>query len=122
MADLLNRVRQPFNNNSSGLIAAQTALADRNHVARSVALNAEQCRLLRDELSRLGLRPWPTQANFVAVGLGRESNPVFDALLREGIIVRPLAGYELPQAIRITAGTAKENREALEALARVLDA
>jgi histidinol-phosphate aminotransferase len=120
MADLLNRVRQPFNISSAAQSAALAALDDEDHVSRSQQLNSEQRHWLAARLKELGLTTLPSQANFVTVDTGRDAAAVFDALLREGVIVRPLAGYELPQALRFTVGTAGENREAVEALARVL--
>lgn len=120
VADLLNRVRQPFNNNALALAAAQAALQDQAHVAASVALNDEGMAYFHDSLPELGLSILPSQANFVCVDFGRPAQPIYQALLRQGVIVRPLDGYKLPQHLRITIGTPDENRRCVEALKTVL--
>lgn len=121
MADLLNRVRQPFNISTAAQVVAAAAAEDRTYLQGSVELNTEQRALLQDRLEGMGLFTLPSQANFVTFDVGRPSTPVFEALLREGIILRPLAGYELPNALRITTGNGEENREALTVLERVLE-
>ncbi|MBM4362461.1 MAG: aminotransferase class I/II-fold pyridoxal phosphate-dependent enzyme, partial [Deltaproteobacteria bacterium] len=118
LVDYMNRVRAPFNVGTLGQVAALAALDDRAHVARSREENSAGRARLAAGLERLGLHPLPSQANFVYVDLGRPARPVYDALLRLGVIVRPFAG--LPQALRITVGTAPENERALAALAGVL--
>ncbi len=120
VADLMNRIRQPFNNNALALLAAEAAWQDRAHVAASVALNAEGMALYADALPALGLHCLPSQANFVCVDFGRPAQPVFDALLRQGVIVRPLGGYRMPRHLRITIGTPEENLRCLEAIKAVL--
>ena len=119
VADLLNRVRQPFNVNSVALAAAEAALDDAAHIAASVELNRAGLVELRRGLAELGLRVLPSAGNFVLVDFGRPAAPIYDALLREGVIVRPVAGYGLPDALRITVGTTTENARCLDALARV---
>src|SRR5262249_21590508 len=108
-ADLFNRVRQPFNMNALALLAAEEALADSEHVAHSVALNQAERERLRGALTGMGLRVLPSQANFLAVGFGRDAAPIHQSLLERGVIVRPMASYELPQFLRVTVGTAAEN-------------
>lgn len=120
VADLLNRVRQPFNNNALALAAAQVALQDQAHVAASVALNDEGMVYFHDSLPALGLSTLPSQANFVCVDFARPAQPIYQALLRQGVIVRPLDGYKLPRHLRITIGTPDENRRCVEALKTVL--
>lgn len=120
ITDLLNRVRQPFNANSLALVAAEAALEDEKHVARSVSVNRAGLERLGRGLAALALRTLPTQANFITVDLGRPAEPVFQGLLREGVIVRPLAGYGLADSLRVTVGTEAENRRFLDALGRVL--
>ncbi len=120
VADLMNRIRQPFNNNALALLAAEAAWQDQAHVAASVALNAEGMALYAEALPALGLRILPSQANFVCVDFARPAQPIFDALLRQGVIVRPLAGYRMPEHLRITIGTPEENARCLEALKAVL--
>ncbi len=120
VAELLNRVRHPFNVNAVAQAAAQAALADEAHIARSVALNREGMAQLEAGLRALGLGWIPSAGNFLCVDVGREAAPVYEALLREGVIVRPVAGYGLPRHLRVTVGLPEENRRFLEALARVL--
>jgi histidinol-phosphate aminotransferase len=122
VADLLNRVRQPFNVSVPGLAAAAAALDDRAHLEATIALNREGLARLRDGLTALRLRVSPSAANFVLVDLGRPAVAVNDALQREGVIVRPLANYGLPNHLRITTGTAAQNERLLAAMAKALAA
>ena len=118
LIDYLNRVRAPFNVSTVGQAAALAALDDTAHVERSRTTNqVERARLTR-ELEALGLGVAPSQANFVLVDLGRPARPVYDALLRKGVIVRPFAS--LPTSLRVTVGTAAENTRFLSALVEVL--
>jgi histidinol-phosphate aminotransferase len=120
VAELLNRVRQPFNVNSLGQIAALAALDDDEHVRRSRAHNLDGMRQLGADLVQLGLSCIPSVANFLCVDLGRPAAPVYEALLRAGVIVRPLGGYGLPQHLRITVGLEAENSRLVSALRKVL--
>lgn len=122
VADLLNRVRQPFNNNSFALIAAEAALDDQDFVRTSIALNTEQRARLDAELKKRGLTVLPSQANFVTVGFGRDAKPIHQGLLERGIIVRPMASYGLPQFLRVTVGSAAQNDRFLAALDDALKA
>lgn len=121
-ADLIgymNRVRSPFNVGTLGQIAARAALDDTEHVEKTRTLTlAERARVAKD-LAGLGVDVAPSQANFVYVDLRRPARPVYDALLRKGIIVRPFGS--LPQSLRITIGTRAENDRLLAALAQVLE-
>jgi histidinol-phosphate aminotransferase len=119
VADLLNRVRQPFNVNSVALAAASAALADPGHVARAVELNAAGMRQIVDGVARLGLGVIPSVGNFVCVDLGRPAAPVYEQLLRAGVIVRPVANYGMPNHLRVTIGLPEENERFLAALAGV---
>ncbi len=120
VADLLNRARQPFNNNSLALVGAEAALADPDHVQRSVDNNHAGLSQLRSELTAMGLRCLPSQANFLSLDLGRPASVTYDALLRQGVIVRPLASYAMPNFLRVTVGSAAENARFIEALRRSL--
>lgn len=120
IADLLNRVRQPFNNNSLALLAAHAALDDDEFMRRSVELNRAQKARLEMELKELKLTVLPSQANFLAVGFGRDAKPIHQGLLERGVIVRPMASYELPQYLRVTIGTEAENTKFIAALREVL--
>jgi histidinol-phosphate aminotransferase len=120
VADLLNRVRQPFNNNSLALLAAEVALDDQQHVADAVMLNTIERLRLVNALSAMGLKVLPSQANFVTVDFMREAKPIHQGLLEQGIIVRPMASYGLPTFLRISVGTEHENSRFLAALKAVL--
>jgi len=120
IADLLNRVRQPFNVNALALAAAAAALSDDGHLRRTVALNRAGLAQLAAAFAARGLSYIPSVGNFITVALGRPAAPVYDALLREGVIVRPIANYGLPTHLRVTVGTAEQNQIFLAALDRVL--
>ncbi|HYW91905.1 MAG TPA: histidinol-phosphate transaminase [Gammaproteobacteria bacterium] len=119
LADLLNRVRQPFNMNHVAQTAALGSLQDDAHVARAVGLNRAGLEQLGRGLDTLGVRWIPSVANFLCVEVG-DGARVYRALLREGVIVRPMGGYELPGYVRVTTGLEHENARFLEALGRVL--
>ena len=119
IADLLNRVRQPFNVNALGLAAAAAALSDGEHLRRTVALNRAGLAQLAGAFAARGLGFIPSVGNFVTVDMGRPAAPVYEALLREGVIVRPVANYGLPNHLRVSVGTAEQNRFFLAALDRV---
>lgn len=122
IADLLNRVRQPFNNNSLALLAAEVAIEDQAHVEKSVELNTRERARLEKVLKAMGLTVLPSQANFLAIGFGRDAKPIHQGLLERGIIIRPIASYDLPQFLRVSIGTEKENDRFLAALQDVLKA
>jgi len=113
---ILNRVRPPFNANSLAQCAALAALGDDEHVARSRAVNEAGMEQMVKGLTALGFAPIPSEANFVYVDVGRDGRTVFEALLREGIIVRHIEG----RMVRVTIGLEEENREFLAALKRVI--
>lgn len=112
---MIQRVRQPFNVNAAAQWAALAALDDTDHVKRSLAVNAEGLKYLGDELRRLQLDFVPSCANFILVRVGK-GQEVFKNLLRQGVIVRPMDGYEFPDHVRVTVGTMDENRRFIEAL------
>ncbi|HWH46164.1 MAG TPA: histidinol-phosphate transaminase [Burkholderiales bacterium] len=119
VADLMNRVRQPFNVSGVAQAAAVAALADQAFVNRSRALNAQGMQTLIAAFRRNGL-PWiPSFANFVSVRVPRAAE-VFQRLLRRGVIVRPIAGYGLPDYLRVTIGTETENARFIDALEAIL--
>lgn len=120
VADLLNRVRQPFNVSTPALAAAEAVLDDSDYLARSVQSNREGLVQVAQGLTALGLGVIPSIANFITFDCARPAQPVFDALLREGVIVRPLAGYGLPRQLRVSIGTREENARFLQALKKVL--
>jgi histidinol-phosphate aminotransferase len=125
VADLLNRVRQPFNVNSLALAAATAALEDEDFVKKSAAMNRDGMARLDAELKRLGVAYIPSSANFVTfrippVERKPQAASVYQKLLKQGVIVRPLAGYEMPDHLRVTVGTPAENERFLEALKKAL--
>jgi histidinol-phosphate aminotransferase len=118
--DVLNRVRQPFNVNLPALAAACAALKDQDHIQKTVTLNAEGMAFYEAAFKGRQLEYIPSVGNFITLNLGRPAAPVYDALLKQGIIVRPIANYGLPQHLRITIGTAAQNAQFLAALDRIL--
>ena len=120
VADLLNRVRQPFNLNSVAQAAARAALDDTAHLAAAVRVNREGMRQLTDACAELGLDYIPSVGNFICIDVGRPGATVYEGLLRAGVIVRPVANYGLPNHLRVTIGTTVQNERFLAALARVL--
>lgn len=122
LVGLLDRLRAPFNVNALAQVAAAAALEDRAHVTRTIAGTAEGRAALAAGLTALGFRPVPSVTNFLLVDVLRDGAAVAEALLRRGVIVRPMGAYGLPTHLRITVGTAAENARALEALRAVLTA
>lgn len=120
VADLLNRVRQPFNVNTFALDAAHAVLSDEAYLAQSRRINTEGMQQLTDGFEKLGLSYIPSVGNFVAVDTGQEGMTVFQALLKKGVIVRPVANYGMPQHLRVSIGLQNENERFLQALAEVL--
>jgi len=120
IADLLNRVRQPFNVSSLALECAEAALGDVEFVRRSREINDEGMEQLRRGLDQLGVPYIASGGNFLCVDLKRPAAPAYEALLRLGVIVRPIAGYGMPNHLRVTVGLHEENARFLDALARVL--
>ncbi len=124
VTDLLNRVRQPFNVTSPAMVAATAVLNDQDYLSRSYALNRAGLAQLNTAFEKLGLEYVPSFGNFVLVKVGADSGAgaVNLELLKRGIIVRPVAGYGLPEWLRISVGTAEENNMLIRALTEVLTA
>lgn len=125
LADLINRVRQPFNVNSLALAAAEAALGDDEFIRRSYQMNRDGMAQLEQGLAALGLRWIPSMANFICMELPRrdgepQAGVIYQRLLRAGVIVRPVAGYGMPDHLRVTIGTQQENALFLKALAGAL--
>ncbi len=121
VADILNRVRQPFNVNALALKAAEVALADTVHLQTGIELNASGMQQLIAAFTEMQLPYIPSAGNFVCVEVGDNAMAVYDALLHEGVIVRPVANYEMPTWLRVSIGTAEENRRFVAALKNVLN-
>jgi histidinol-phosphate aminotransferase len=116
VAELMNRVRQPFNVSDIAQAAAAAALLDDEFVEQSTLLNTRGMKALTDGFIDLGLSWIPSHGNFVCVKVG-EAGEVFQRLLRQGVIVRPIASYGMPEYLRVTVGTESENARFLSALA-----
>ncbi len=121
IADLLNRVRHPFNVNSMALAAARAALDDEDFIQRSVDANRTGMQQLVSGITAIGLNYIPSVANFITVDVGRPAEEVEQVLLQAGCIARPVANYGLPNHLRVTIGLETENRRFLETLKKVLD-
>ncbi len=122
MAELLNRARQPFNVNAPAQCAAAAALGDHRHLTDSVRANAAGLVRLRDGLAQLGVACLPSAANFLCMEIGEDAQRVYDELLARGVIVRPLANYELPRHLRVTIGLPEHNERFLDAFTAVAGA
>ncbi|MBE9527219.1 MAG: histidinol-phosphate transaminase [Proteobacteria bacterium] len=121
IADLLNRVRQPFNNNSLALEAATIALDDQEHIVQSAELNWQGMSMLCNRFKQLKLDYIPSAGNFICVKVGSNSADIYEKLLHEGVITRPVANYQMSEYLRISIGTMDENQRALTALQKILE-
>lgn len=120
IADMLNRVRQPFNNNTFALESAAIALDDQAYLKQCVELNWQGMATLIDGFESLGLPYIPSAGNFICVKIGADCAQVYENLLYEGVITRPIANYQMPEYLRISIGTMAENQRVLEALKKVI--
>ncbi|MFQ5700947.1 MAG: histidinol-phosphate transaminase [Acidobacteriota bacterium] len=120
IVEAAERVRSPFNTNSLAQAAALAALDDRDHVERSRRHNTEQRGFVQKALEGDGVRFIESVANFVLVDTGRNAEEVFSALVREGVIIRPMSAYDLPTWVRVTIGTHAENLAFLRAIRKLL--
>jgi histidinol-phosphate aminotransferase len=122
IANVLNRVRQAFNVNAIALSAARAALEDIEHLQKSVAMNDAGMKQLAEGLANMPVRVLPSAGNFVLVDCGRSALAIYEAMLRQGVIVRPVANYGLPNHLRLTIGTGEQNERMLAAFAHALQA
>jgi histidinol-phosphate aminotransferase len=127
VADMLNRVRQPFNVNSVAQAAAVAALQDESFVRRTCELNQAGMEQITQGLTRLGLEYIPSYGNFVCCRIansaqseGKGAGPMYRRLLELGVIVRPIANYGMPDYLRVSIGLESENEKFLSALAQAL--
>lgn len=120
ITNVLNRVRQPFNVNAPALAAAQAALNDVNYIEDSKSENTAGLVQVTEGLTQLNLHAIPSAANFIAFDCGRPAQPIYEALLHEGVIVRPIGGYGMPNHLRVSIGLGEENERFLQALQKVL--
>ena len=116
----MNKLKTPFNTSGVAQAAALAALDDKGHVRRCIETNAAERKRLCEGLEKLGLRPVPSETNFVFIPVGPEAKAIGDDLLHLGVIVRPLGWMGFPEAIRVSIGTAEENDKCLSALGQVL--
>lgn len=120
IADLLNRVRHPFNVNTPAMVAAIAALDDEDHVKECVSINTNGIKFWQAACQYRGLEYIPTVGNFITIDFEKDATLIYEALLHEAIIVRPIGNYGLPTHLRITISTAEENQKCLDALDKVL--
>ncbi len=119
LIEVLQKTRQPFNSNGMAQAAALAALHDADHMERTLTVNREGRDYLEREFTRMGLSFVHSQANFVLVNVGG-GDAVFEALLKQGIIVRSMTSYHLPEHIRVSVGTMEQNRKFIAALGKHL--
>jgi histidinol-phosphate aminotransferase len=119
LVGLMQRVRQPFNVNAAAQWAALAALEDGEHVNRSLDVNREGMEYLKREIDKLGLEQVSSRANFILLRVG-DGGTVFKRLLQRGVIVRPMGAYDLPEHIRVTIGTMKENSRFISELKAII--
>jgi histidinol-phosphate aminotransferase len=117
---LLNRIRAPFNVNSLAQVAALAALDDDAHVLECRRMIEAGRHFLYDEFTSLGVKYTPSRANFILVDVGRNATDIFQRLLKEGVIVRPMTSFGMESALRISIGTPEENRRLMKAMRKVL--
>jgi histidinol-phosphate aminotransferase len=117
---LMNRIRQPFNVNSLAQVAALAALADESHTLECVRMIEAGRHFLYDEFNALEIKYVPSRANFILVDVGRSASDIYQRLLKDGVIVRPMTPFGMESALRVTVGTPEENRRLVKALRTVL--
>jgi histidinol-phosphate aminotransferase len=120
MISYMDRVRPPFNVNRMAQAAALAALDDQEHVRRSQEMNGLGRLFLHQELDRLGVYHYKSQANFILIDLRKPAEPYYQALLKKGFITRPVQNYDLPDCLRITIGTEAQNSGFIKALGEVI--
>lgn len=120
LAGILHRIRQPFNASLLAQAGAAAALEDEEFLKRTVQTVHDGIDYLSAELDRMGIRYFPTQANFFLIDTAKNADTVFDEMLKKGVIVRSMASYGYPEYIRVNAGLADENKRLIQALSQVL--
>jgi len=118
IAELMNKVRQPFNTNSLAQVGALAALADRKHVEKSIAINNEGKQFLYQTFQRLGVSYTPTETNFIMFETRLDGRELYTTLLKQGVIIRPMGGNRL----RVTIGLPEENARFVSELEKVVTA
>jgi len=120
IADLMNRVRQPFNMNSLSLKAAEVVLDDADYLAQSIAVNQAGMTQLIEFCEQFNLAYIPSYGNFLTIEVGANAADIYQQLLHKGVIVRPVAGYQLPNHLRVSIGLEHENQVFIDALKSIL--
>ncbi|MCL4109979.1 UNVERIFIED_CONTAM: hypothetical protein GTU68_038196 [Idotea baltica] len=120
IADLLNRVRHPFNVNTVSILAATAALSDDEHLKKCIAMNTKGIKFWRAACQYRGLDYIPTVGNFITIDFEQDAMPIYEGLLREAVIVRPIANYGLLNHLRISISTPEDNQRCLNALDKVM--
>jgi len=120
MASYLNRVRQPFNVNSLAQAGGLAALADEEHYRMTLEKSRTGIAWLREQVAKLGCRPMATQTNFFLIDVKGDAGKLYEHMLHQGVIIRPMQAYGFPNYIRITVGRAEENRRFIRSLAKSL--
>lgn len=121
IADILNRVRQPFNTNVLAQAAAMASLDDNEHVSKSVAMNNTGKVFLQNAFEQMQLHYLPTMGNFISVKVNCDGLALYQKMLQQGVIVRPVANYAMPEYLRITIGTPQQNERLIKTLKQCLD-
>ena len=120
VAEILNRVRQPFNVNNIAQSAAIAALKDSDHLERSISVNSRGLIALSAACEKLGLDFVPSVGNFILVDVGGPALPVYEELLKRSLIVRPVGNYGLPNHLRISIGLPDQNKRLISAMEELL--
>lgn len=121
LSKILDLVRQPFNINILAYEAGLAVLEDRDYIEKSINLVKEERKYLIENLKSLGLKVYPSQANFIMVDFGEKAEFLYQELLKRGILVRPLKAYGFPNALRISIGLPEENKALFENLKNLLN-
>jgi len=118
IAETMNKVRQPFNTNAPAQVGALAALGDRKHVEKSVAINNEGKQFLYQSFGQFGIKYVPTETNFIFFETALEGKAVYAALLKQGVIIRPMG----PKYLRVTIGLPEENKRFIVELEKIVQA
>jgi len=117
---LLNRIRQPFNVNSFALAAGIAALEDHAYLEQAIAVNQSGMRQLVESCQQFALDYIPSAGNFLTIDMAQNAMPIYEKLLRKGVIVRPVANYKMPNHLRVSIGLQHENQKYIDSLAQIL--
>ena len=116
LIEVLNRIRQPFNSNYIAQEAATIAISDKEHISKSVSLNKRERKRIQKELEGLAMKCIDSEGNFISFKGKFNSEKLFKDLMKNGVIVRPIALYDMPDYLRVTVGTEEENNFFIDVL------